>query len=44
MGKYAQEDAAIVEALFECGAIFYVKTNVPQSVMVNIPVAYNHIQ
>ncbi|KAI0730357.1 general amidase [Fomitopsis betulina] len=33
VGKYAQKDATIVEALYECGAIFYVKTNVPQSVM-----------
>ncbi|KAI0730356.1 general amidase [Fomitopsis betulina] len=33
VGKYAQEDAVIVEALYECGAIFFVKTNVPQSVM-----------
>ncbi|EPT04504.1 hypothetical protein FOMPIDRAFT_1113035 [Fomitopsis schrenkii] len=33
VGKYAQEDAAIVEALYECGAILYVKTNVPQTLM-----------
>ncbi|KAH9935666.1 general amidase [Fomitopsis serialis] len=33
VGRYAQEDAVIVEALVECGAIPYVKTNVPQSVM-----------
>ncbi|KAH9839323.1 general amidase [Rhodofomes roseus] len=33
VGKYAQEDAVIVEALIECGAIPYVKTSVPQSAM-----------
>lgn len=41
VGKYAEEDAAIVEALYECGAIFYVKTNVPQSLMVTTPMTHN---
>ncbi|KZT66402.1 amidase [Daedalea quercina L-15889] len=33
VGNYAQEDAVIVAALYEAGAIPYVKTNVPQSAM-----------
>lgn len=41
VGKYAQEDAAIVEALYECGAILYVKTNVPQTLMVSPSPTYS---
>lgn len=35
IGKYAQEDAVIVKLLVQAGAILYVRTNVPQTLMVN---------
>ncbi|KAI0793475.1 general amidase [Abortiporus biennis] len=33
IGKYATEDAAVVKGLLEQGAVLYVKTNVPQTLM-----------
>ncbi|OCH96192.1 general amidase [Obba rivulosa] len=33
IGKFATEDAALVQLLDECGAILYVRTNVPQTLM-----------
>lgn len=31
--KYAKEDSVIVTLLYKAGAVFYVKTSVPQSLM-----------
>ncbi|OSX66119.1 hypothetical protein POSPLADRAFT_1052794 [Postia placenta MAD-698-R-SB12] len=33
IGKYADKDAALVEVLYECGAVPFVRTNVPQTLM-----------
>ncbi|KAG5645707.1 hypothetical protein DXG03_005402 [Asterophora parasitica] len=33
IGKYAERDAVLVDALTALGAVFYVKTNVPQTLM-----------
>ncbi|OSX66101.1 hypothetical protein POSPLADRAFT_1131808 [Postia placenta MAD-698-R-SB12] len=33
VGRFAQQDAALVEILHECGAIPYVKTNLPQTLL-----------
>jgi len=33
IGKFATEDAALVQLLTDCGAILYVRTNVPQTLM-----------
>lgn len=34
VGKYATEDSVIVTLLYKAGAVFYVKTSVPQTLMV----------
>jgi amidase len=34
VGKVAERDAALTEILIECGAVLYVRTNVPQTLMV----------
>lgn len=34
IGKYAERDSALVEVLYEAGAVPFVKTNVPQTLMV----------
>lgn len=34
IGKYAKEDSIIVKLLYNAGAVFYVKTSVPQSLMI----------
>lgn len=34
IGNYADKDAALVEILYECGAVPFVQTNVPQTLMV----------
>ncbi|KAI0068345.1 amidase signature enzyme [Artomyces pyxidatus] len=33
IGKYAERDAVLAEILIECGAVPYVRTNVPQTLM-----------
>ncbi|KAH9059366.1 general amidase [Lactarius vividus] len=39
IGRVAERDAALTEILIECGAVLYVRTNVPQSLM--WPECYN---
>jgi amidase len=34
VGKVAERDAVLTEILLECGAVLYVRTNVPQTLMV----------
>lgn len=34
VGKYATEDSVIVTLLYKAGAVFYVKTSVPQTLMI----------
>jgi len=34
VGKYAEKDSVIVEILYACGAVPFVRTNVPQTLMV----------
>lgn len=34
IGRYAQSDCVLVEILYECGAVPFVRTNVPQTLMV----------
>lgn len=34
VGKYDTENSILVDLLLKAGAVFYVKTNVPQSLMV----------
>ena len=34
IGKYAERDAVLTELLYECGAVPFVRTNVPQTLMV----------
>jgi Asp-tRNA(Asn)/Glu-tRNA(Gln) amidotransferase A subunit family amidase len=34
VGKYAERDASLVEILYEQGAVPFVRTNVPQTLMV----------
>lgn len=34
IGKYAESDCVLVEILYECGAVPFVRTNVPQALMV----------
>ncbi|KZT10717.1 general amidase [Laetiporus sulphureus 93-53] len=41
IGKYAENDAVLVEILYECGAVPFVRTNVPQTLM--WPETYNLI-
>ncbi|THH05729.1 hypothetical protein EW146_g9823 [Bondarzewia mesenterica] len=41
IGKYAERDAALTEVLYECGAIPFVRTNVPQTLM--WPETYNAV-
>lgn len=37
VGKVAEDDAAVVKLLIQNGAVLYVKTNVPQTLMVRTP-------
>lgn len=41
IGKYAERDAVLTELLYECGAVPFVRTNVPQTLM--WPETYNAI-
>jgi amidase len=34
IGKVAERNASLTEILIECGAVLYVRTNVPQTLMV----------
>ena len=34
IGKVAERNASLTEILLECGAVLYVRTNVPQTLMV----------
>lgn len=36
IGKYSAKDAVLVEILYECGAVPFVQTNVPQTLMVRL--------
>ena len=37
IGKYADKNAVLVDILEECGAVPFVRTNVPQTLMVRVP-------
>ena len=39
IGRVAERDAVLTEILTECGAVPYVRTNLPQTLMVWLPVA-----
>lgn len=39
IGQVAERDAVLTEILIECGAVLYVRTNVPQTLMVWLTVA-----
>ncbi|KAG6818672.1 hypothetical protein H0H93_002931 [Arthromyces matolae] len=41
VGKYAESDCVLVELLYECGAVPFVRTNVPQTLMWGE--TYNHV-
>ncbi|EPQ57091.1 amidase [Gloeophyllum trabeum ATCC 11539] len=41
IGKYAERDAALVEILYKCGAVPFVRTNVPQTLM--WPETFNNV-
>ncbi|KAF8069193.1 general amidase [Lyophyllum atratum] len=41
VGKYAANDSVLVEILSECGAVLFVRTNVPQTLMWGE--TYNHV-
>ncbi|PCH43375.1 general amidase [Wolfiporia cocos MD-104 SS10] len=41
IGKYAERDAVLTEILYECGAVPFVRTNVPQTLM--WPETYNFV-
>ncbi|KAF9461721.1 general amidase [Collybia nuda] len=41
VGKYAESDCVLVEILYECGAVPFVRTNVPQALM--WWETYNHV-
>ncbi|KAG6844020.1 hypothetical protein H0H87_010588 [Tephrocybe sp. NHM501043] len=41
VGKYANSDCVLVEILYECGAVPFVRTNVPQTLMWGE--TYNHV-
>lgn len=36
IGKYAEDDAVLVKLLLQAGAVLYVRTNVPQTLMVSL--------
>lgn len=36
IGKYADKNAVLVDVLYDCGAVPFVRTNVPQTLMVRI--------
>jgi hypothetical protein len=36
IGKVAERNASLTEILLECGAVLYVRTNVPQTLMVRL--------
>jgi amidase len=35
IGRYAEKNAVLVDVLIECGAVPFVRTNLPQTVMVS---------
>ncbi|TFY81574.1 hypothetical protein EWM64_g2435 [Hericium alpestre] len=39
IGKYSEKDSVLTEILYDCGAVLYVRTNVPQTLM--YPETYN---
>ncbi|KAL4066339.1 amidase signature domain-containing protein [Scleroderma yunnanense] len=41
IGKYAEENAVLVDVLYECGAVPFVRTNVPQTLLWSD--SHNHI-
>jgi hypothetical protein len=36
VGKYAEKNSVLVDSLEASGAVLYVKTNIPQTLMVNL--------
>ena len=38
IGKYADKNAVLVDILYDCGAVPFVRTNVPQTLMVRPPI------
>jgi amidase len=36
IGDYAMQDCVLVEILYECGAVPFVRTNVPQTLVVRM--------
>ncbi|KAH7931012.1 general amidase [Leucogyrophana mollusca] len=44
IGKYAEKNAVLVDILIECGAVPFVRTNVPQTLMASLwPETFNNI-
>jgi hypothetical protein len=37
IGQYAEKNAVLVDILIECGAVPFVRTNIPQTLMVSAP-------
>jgi hypothetical protein len=37
IGRYADSDCVLVQILYECGAVPFVRTNVPQTLMESPP-------
>lgn len=37
IGQYAEKNAVLVDILIECGAVPFVRTNIPQTLMVSKP-------
>lgn len=44
IGRYAKSDCVLVEMLYECGAVPFVRTNVPQTLMVPTPNAFTGVR
>ena len=36
VGQYADSDCVLVQVLYDCGAVPFVRTNVPQTLMVSV--------
>lgn len=44
IGKYAEKNAVLVDILIECGAVPFVRTNIPQTLMVSAPLKMRAIR
>lgn len=40
IGRVADSDSVLVEVLYDCGAVPFVRTNVPQTLQVSLPRAH----